>query len=368
MVQKIYSFEKRQDYIIEITFFNGDIKQFDISLLFETLPQFSRFVDNQEEIGKGVISKAKDKLIWENGLEVAAEQLWYDGVLVGYYNIEDPAVKLACMLMEARYNASISQRELEARTGVKQAEISKIERAEGNPSIATVGKLFSGMGRVIGFDNTRSTGSTKTDIAVPESCRPYLNANRLQGQFTTRDIAMLPEGIRVELFDGILYDMAVPTYVHELIVAELILDFGTYIRENKGKCRVSGSSTGVWFDPDDRNFVVPDMIVVCDKSKMDKKGIVGGPDFVLEVVSESSRVRDFKMKKTLYEEKGVREYWIIDPRRKCLVIYDFENPNETFSAEIHGLNEIIGVGIYDGNLKIDLRGIARIIDENNIEE
>lgn len=362
MVQKIYAFEKRKDYTIEVTFFNGDIKQFDMSLLFEVVPEFSQFEKDMDKISEGMITRAKDAIDWGDGVRISAEQLWYDGILVGEYNIENPAVKLACMLIEARYKSGLSQRELEGRTGIKQAEISKIERAEGNPSIATVGKLLAGMGRVIGFDSAYNKNLPRTDISVPASCASYLNPDRKQGQFTTRDIDMLPEDVRVELLDGILYDMAMPTYTHERIVAEILGDFIVYIRSKKGQCIATASNTGVYFDHDNKNFVVPDVVVICDKSKAKKKGVVGGPDFVLEVVSPSSRIRDIRKKEKLYSEKGVREYWIIDPERKTLIVNNYED-EYTYGTEIHGLNEVVGVGIYGGELKIDLNKIAEIIAE-----
>ena len=75
---------------------------------------------------------------------------------------------------------------------------------------------------------------------------------------------------------------------------------------------------------DDTTFVEPDVLVVCDKSKLSDRGCEGAPDFVVEVVSPSSAHMDYVTKNVLYCEAGVREYWIVDPRRRRTTVYRYE--------------------------------------------
>ena len=68
----------------------------------------------------------------------------------------------------------------------------------------------------------------------------------------------------------------------------------------------------------------PDISVICDKDKLNDRGCVGTPDFVIEVVSKSSRKMDYTTKNALYSDAGVREYWIVDPEKERTTIYYYE--------------------------------------------
>lgn len=77
------------------------------------------------------------------------------------------------------------------------------------------------------------------------------------------------------------------------------------------------------------DFVEPDLMVICDPNKVDEKGCHGAPDWVIEIVSPSSKMRDYLQKANLYMNNGVREYWIVDPVREeegFPVIYKFGEP------------------------------------------
>ena len=92
-----------------------------------------------------------------------------------------------------------------------------------------------------------------------------------------------------------------------------------------------------------RNYVEPDLSVVCKPDKLDEKGCHGAPDWVIEITSPSNKIMDYGRKLSLYQENGVREYWIIDPKQKFVTIYDFEHGE---GPVIHPFSEPVQAGIY----------------------
>jgi hypothetical protein len=126
-----------------------------------------------------------------------------------------------------------------------------------------------------------------------------------QGGYTYEDYAklQLPEGVRVEVIDGYIYTMDAPNVSHQSITGEIFFKFREFIKNNKGECKVLMSPVDVRleFDKDDMTVVQPDVLVICDREKKEnKKNITGAPDFVLEVMSHSSRRMDMYVK--MYDE------------------------------------------------------------------
>ena len=107
-------------------------------------------------------------------------------------------------------------------------------------------------------------------------------------------------------------------------------------------------------------YTLPDVIIVCDKNKIKRWGIMGTPDFVLEVLSKSTKKKDCTKKLQKYADAGVREYWIIDPERRVLITYNFMS--EDYPC-IHPLEGTVGLALYDGELQIDLDEINNLIQE-----
>lgn len=161
---------------------------------------------------------------------------------------------------------------------------------------------------------------------------------------TIDDIYALPDGTRAELIDGHLYNMAPPSRKHQEIAGELFAVIREYIRHKNGACRPYIAPFAVFLNKDDRNYVEPDICVICDPGKLDDKGCVGAPDWIIEVVSDSSVHMDYNTKLFKYRSAGVREYWIIDPRKDLVLVYSFFNGN----MEEYSFNDDIPVGIYPG--------------------
>lgn len=161
--------------------------------------------------------------------------------------------------------------------------------------------------------------------------------------YTLKDIYALPDGERAELIDGHIYSMAPPNRIHQKILMELCFILNNYVKVQQGSCEVYPAPFAVFIGKDDKNYVEPDVSVICDKSKLTDKGCHGAPDFIIEIVSPSSRKMDYSTKNALYSDFGVREYWIVDPVKERTTVYRYE---EDAAPMIVPFSVPITVGIY----------------------
>lgn len=162
-------------------------------------------------------------------------------------------------------------------------------------------------------------------------------------QYTSEDYWNLPEGTRAELIDGKFYDMAPPSRIHQQLVMELAGTIREYIKKNHGKCQVYPAPFAVNLDADDKDWVEPDISVICDPNKLTDRGCSGAPDLIIEIVSPSSRKMDYSLKNTIYSQADVREYWIVDPVKERVTVYHYE---EDAAPTIYTFTQPITVGIY----------------------
>lgn len=156
--------------------------------------------------------------------------------------------------------------------------------------------------------------------------------------YTIEDIYNLPEGTRAELIDGKIYYMAPPSRTHQKISAKLHTDIYQYIQSHKGNCEVYAAPFAVFLNKNDTNYLEPDISVICDTSKLDETGCHGAPDWIIEIVSPTSRPMDYHRKLLRYSAAGVREYWIVDPLKNRITVYDFdqeETTEYTFSDSVN---------------------------------
>lgn len=110
--------------------------------------------------------------------------------------------------------------------------------------------------------------------------------------YTSKDYWNLPEDRRAELIDGKFYDMAPPKRIHQELVMELSAAVREYIREKGGNCKIYPAPFAVNLDREDRDWVEPDISVICDPAKLTDRGCSGAPDLVAEIVSPSSSRMD----------------------------------------------------------------------------
>lgn len=174
---------------------------------------------------------------------------------------------------------------------------------------------------------------------------------------TLEQYEALPEEKRAEVFDGIIHDMASPSQVHQEISMELSNIIYNYIKVKKGSCRTFNAPFDVKLSDTPLTIVQPDIMVVCDKDKLDGKRCNGAPDFIIEITSPGNFADDYIRKLYYYKNYGVREYWIVDPHRKIVTVNYFD---EDILNVQYSFNSTIKVNIYD-DLLINFSEISNIL-------
>lgn len=142
--------------------------------------------------------------------------------------------------------------------------------------------------------------------------------------------------------------MATPTTTRQGFFGFLYGVIWNRIRENRGNCKVYPAPLAVYLNRDNKTYLEPDIILVCDPGKMKEKGCYGAPDFVAEIVSPSTQSRDYFLKLNKYQDAGVKEYWIPDIRRDTIHVYDFAGRTKT----TYGFEEKVRLGVPEG-LEVD---------------
>ncbi len=171
--------------------------------------------------------------------------------------------------------------------------------------------------------------------------------------YTFADILAWEGNERVEIINGEIFLMASPFRVHQEISGELFRQLANFL-EGK-KCRVYAAPFAVrLFEKDGDNpedvdtMVEPDITVVCDKDKLDKHGCKGAPDMVIEILSPSTRRHDRLVKLGLYQQAGVREYWIVDPENKSVQVFLQDGSSFLKIHEDYGREDVAKVNVLDG--------------------
>ena len=188
-------------------------------------------------------------------------------------------------------------------------------------------------------------------IADAENFRQYDR----QGTYTVEDYLALPDEQRVELIDGVFYDMGAPTTPHQMIAGGIYSRLSNYIEGKNGPCAVFIAPTDVQLDCDNRTMVQPDVLIVCSHDRLTNKRIFGSPDFVAEVLSPSTKNKDLLIKSAKYQRAGVRELWLVDPMQKNILVFLFGTATTT---HMYTFEDKIPVHIYDGECGIDFKEIT----------
>jgi Uma2 family endonuclease len=212
------------------------------------------------------------------------------------------------------------------------------------------------------FVEEASSFSVRGTSAVDNSWDGILGLSS-KGGYTYDEYKKLdiPSGVMVEVIDGFLYTMDAPRIWHQSIISYILAAFFEFIKKNKGPCKVLTAPIDVRleYDRGDKTVVQPDLTVICDKARIDNgESILGGPDFVLEVVSRSSRLKDTGIKLNKYRESGVKEYWIVDYESERVVKHNFEKKDV---VSVYTFDDKVPVDIYDGKLMIDFKEVKEHI-------
>ena len=252
----------------------------------------------------------------------------------------------------------------------------KISELSGVP-LGTVQKIFSGRTKTPRYATLQSLSLVLEDknksfqkntsnainmVAEPFTYGIHISDDKQRHNSITSETSMtgktlddylaLPEGTRMEMIDGIFYDMASPTVIHQRIALLLGSMFDNFIRKNQGSCLTSIAPTDVQLDGDDKTMVKPDVLVVCDRNKIIKERIIGAPDLIVEILSPSNWQMDMVRKLLKYKHAGVREYWIVLPEHKLIMVYNFEKTTE---FKEYTFEEKVPVSIWKNKCKIDFK-------------
>lgn len=180
---------------------------------------------------------------------------------------------------------------------------------------------------------------------------------KLKGRFTYGDYRQWSQDERWELIDGVAYMMAAPSRLHQLFTFEIGFQIRAYLVDRR--CSVYSAPFDIRLpkqdeaDDDVDTTVQPDVAVICDRDKLDDKGCRGAPDWAIEVLSPSTAIKDMDIKRQLYEKHGVKEYWIVHPTDRWLMVYTL-NDSGQYNSHPHlvGLEEPTPVGLFPA-LRID---------------
>lgn len=236
----------------------------------------------------------------------------------------------------------------------------QIAELSGLP-LSTVQKVLGGITRTPRYDTIRALEEVLSPYSLQMLGEPILpyGKQKKQGEYTIDDLEDIPEDVLVELIDGVIYYMPTPKTVHQLLSAEIFYFIKDYIRKNQGNCIPFSAPTSVQLDCDNRTIVVPDIFVVCDRDKLQNGLVFGAPDLVIEILSPSTKRKDLTIKLTKYQNAGVREYWIVDPKKKSVVVYDLENPD---LPELYTFEHQIPVKIFGGKCIVDFKEIYEYVE------
>jgi len=152
VVHRILEVEAKEDFILEAVFYNGDVISYDVKKLFTIFPQFKIFIDQNELFHDVSVDMGGYGISWDDNLDLDAETIWEDGIRLEFQKKTDLNHLVAYQLLLAREQKRMTQKELAEKTGIYQADISKIERGIGNPSLLTLKRLAEGLDMELQID------------------------------------------------------------------------------------------------------------------------------------------------------------------------------------------------------------------------
>jgi Uma2 family endonuclease len=169
----------------------------------------------------------------------------------------------------------------------------------------------------------------------------------------------------VELIKGKILAMAAPNRYHQDISWNLTLQIGNHFKNHPCRAyaapfdvRLYDKQKSAKANKDILTVVQPDICIICDLKKLDEKGCLGAPDLVVEILSKGNSSKEMKIKKQLYEESEIREYWIFDPERECAFQFHLTDAGIYSPATIYVKEDILNCVIFP-DLNIHLEEVFR---------
>lgn len=203
---------------------------------------------------------------------------------------------------------------------------------------------------------------------LPEEIEKQEDSNNVQepavayGRYSYADYLTWMDDKRRELYNGIVYELfSAPNSFHARLTSNIMMLLGWFVKKRKRKCQIFHAPFDVRLPKgketdDDKIFTVvqPDICVICDPAKIDFKGCLGAPDLIVEVQSPSTAKRDMDEKFHLYEEAGVREYWIVFPKQNAITVFLLQENGKFDNGTVYECEGKIPVHIFNG-LEIPLQ-------------
>ena len=186
------------------------------------------------------------------------------------------------------------------------------------------------------FTIYNSNDDSYSTVEEPDSSATYTYADYLQWKFEER----------LELFRGKIFKLSAPNTKHQVVAGNLTAALITFL---KGKmCKAFPAPFDVRLpvknrkkDEEVTTVVQPDICVVCDELKLDNRGCCGAPDLVIEILSPGNSKKEIRLKHELYEEAGVREYWIVYPEEESVAVFLLKENNKYDGATLYAGDEMI---------------------------
>ncbi|MDL2233040.1 Uma2 family endonuclease [Ruminococcaceae bacterium OttesenSCG-928-L11] len=172
--------------------------------------------------------------------------------------------------------------------------------------------------------------------------------------YTYADYCTLDDDNRWELIGGVPYLMSSPCLTHQEIVGKLYLQFAGHLKGKYEKVILSPFDVRLNPDGADDTVVQPDLMVICDPSRLDEKSCVGAPDIVVEILSPSNANHDRVVKQEAYRKAGVQEYWIVDPDTETVEILLLQDSQ--YVVQSHSKADMISVATL-ASCVIDLKEV-----------
>ena len=186
----------------------------------------------------------------------------------------------------------------------------------------------------------------------------------LNKRYTYADYLTWVDDVRRELINGFIQIMSpAPRSIHAEVSYNISWHLGAILKKNQGKCKVYPAPFDVRFPKQDDTandkidtVVQPDICVVCDLSKIDENGCCGAPDMIVEVLSPSTGKKDMNEKFALYQQSGVKEYWIVYPKDKAINVFLLQENGKYDDGTVYEFKGKVPVYVF-GNCPIDMDDI-----------
>lgn len=185
----------------------------------------------------------------------------------------------------------------------------------------------------------------------------------LKGVYTYADYLTWQFDQAVELIKGKILPMAAPSRRHQQISRDLNGILYNFFKKNPCEfyaapfdVRLLDKLKSTKANKDVYSVVQPDICVICDESKLDTKGCLGAPDLVIEILSLGNSKKEMRLKKLLYEENAVREYWIVDPEHENVIRFVLTEEGVYSPPQIFLDDEVLDSAIFP-DLKVILHEV-----------